>query len=152
MSAQASHWVSKDTGYAKVARILKTGGHLALFWNLHPDFQGQITDQLDEIYREIAPELDNQPKKSIEETILERFEDIRASGCFGPVTIRRFPWSRIYQTGKYVGLLNTYSDHLRLSEQTRQRLFEGIVGVIKTHGGSIKQEYVTVLYVAQKLS
>jgi SAM-dependent methyltransferase len=151
MSAQAFHWISKDIGYVKAAHALKTGGHLALFWNMNPVFQGQIDDDLERIYLETVPELGNRPKNDNEEIIQERSSDITGSGCFGPVTIRRFPWSKTYRTKEYIGLLNTYSDHLRLSEQTRQRLFEGIAGVIDSHGGSIRKKYVSVLYVAKKL-
>ncbi len=95
--------------------------------------------------------MDN-PQNAIEETIQERSDEITRSGCFGPVTIRRFPWSQTYQTGEYIGLLNTYSDHLRLPAQTRQRLFEGIAAAIDAQGGSIEREYIAVLYIAQKPS
>jgi hypothetical protein len=47
--------------------------------------------------------------------------------------------------------LNTYSDHLRLPEQTRQSLFEGVAEVIEQHGGFIERPYLAVLYVARKL-
>ena len=149
MSAQAFHWVPGEIGYPKTARSLRPGGSLALFWNMHAGFRGQIAVDLDGIYREITPGMDN-PQNAIEETILERTGEITQSGCFGPLTVRRFPWSRTYQTRDYIGLLNTYSDHLRLPEQTRKRLFEGIVAGIDAQGGSIEREYVAVLYIAQK--
>ena len=151
MSAQAFHWVSAEIGYPKAARSLKPGGSLALFWNMHPGFHGQFAADLDEIYRKITPELDA-PEKTIEETIHERTGEITQSGCFGPVTVRRFPWSLTYQTRDYIGLLNTHSDHIRLPAQTRQRLFEGIAALVDAHGGSIKREYIAVLYIAQKPS
>jgi SAM-dependent methyltransferase len=149
LSAQAFHWVPSEIGYPKAARALKPGGSLALFWNMHADLSGQITAELENIYQKIAPELDN-PQNGIEETIQERSEEISQSGCFGPLTIRRFPWSCVYQTSEYIGLLNTYSDHIRLPAQTRRRLCEEIATVIDTHGGSIEREYLAVLYFAPK--
>ena len=151
MSAQAFHWVPKEISYAKAARTLKPGGALALFWNLSPGFHGQIAVDLDRIYHEFAPELDN-PQNASEESIQERSDTITQSGCFGPVTLRRFPWSSIYRTREYLGLLNTYSDHLRLSEPTRQRLFEAISALIDARGGSIERNYIAVLYISQKLT
>lgn len=151
MSAQAFHWVPGEVGYPKTARALKPGGSLALFWNMHADLHGQISTELEDIYRKVAPELDS-PQNVIEEIIQERSEEISRSGCFGPLTILRFPWSRMYQTSDYIGLLNTYSDHIRLPAQTRQRLFEEIAGVIDAHGGSIERKYLAVLYIAQKPS
>ncbi len=120
MSAQAFHWVHWEMGYPKSARALKPGGSLALFWNMHTGFRGQIAADLEKIYRDIAHEMDN-PQVAIEETIQERMEEISQSCCFGPVTVRRFPWSQTSSTSDYIGLINTHSDHLRLPAQTRQR-------------------------------
>jgi hypothetical protein len=118
---------------------------------MHPDHDEQIYIELNRIYHEIAPELVTM-QSSIENVIEERSYEIAQSGLFGPVTIRRFPWSYTYQTRQYLGLLNTYSDHLRLSASTRQRLFEAVAAAINSHGGNIKREYVTVEFIAQKLS
>lgn len=148
ISAQAFHWIPVEIGYAKAARSLRPGGSLALFWNMHPGFHGQLDAELDEIYRKITPEL-NGPENTIEETILERTAEITQSGCFGPVTVCRFPWSRTYQTREFIGLLGTYSDHIRLPVQTRQRLFAGIAAIVDAHGGSIEENYIAVLYFAQ---
>jgi SAM-dependent methyltransferase len=149
MSAQAFHWVSTEVGYPKAAHALKPGGFLALFWNMHAGLHGQIAADLDEIYRRITPGLDS-PQAAIEDVIRERSDAITHSGCFGPVTVYRFPWSRTYQTREYIGLLNTYSDHLRLPASTRQRLFEEVAGVIDAHGGSIERAYIAALHFAQK--
>jgi len=151
ISAQAFHWVAGEIGYPKAARSLKPGGSLALFWNMPAGLRGQNAADLDGIYQNITPGLDS-PLNSIEETIQERSDEITQSGCFGPVIVRRFPWSRTYPTRQYIGLLNTYSDHLRLPEQTRQRLFEEIAATIYAQGGSIQKEYVAVLFIAQKPS
>jgi SAM-dependent methyltransferase len=151
LSAQAFHWVSKDIGYAKVAKALKPAGSLALFWNMYPGLPGPIAVDLDRIYHEIVPGLDS-PNTASEEVIRDRINDINQSACFGPVTVRCFPWSKTYRTGEYLGLINTYSDHLRLSEPTRQRLFHAIATAIDGQGGSIKREYVAVLFLAKKLS
>lgn len=150
LSAQAFHWVSKGIGYAKVAKALKPTGSLALFWNMNPGLQGPISVDLDRIYHEIVPGLDS-PNTASEEVIQDRINDINQRTCFGPVTVRRFPWSKTYLSGEYLGLINTYSDHLRLPEPTRQRLFHAIATAIDGQGGSIKREYVTVLFFANKL-
>ena len=149
MSAQAFHWIPAEIGYPKAARTLKPGGALALFWNMHPGFHGQVAEDLEAIYRKISPEMAS-PENFIEETIQERTEEINQSGCFGPVTVLRFPWSCTYRTREYIGLLNTHSDHIRLPARSRQRLFEAIATVIDANGGSIEREYIAVLYIAQK--
>jgi SAM-dependent methyltransferase len=150
ISAQAFHWVEKEIGYAKAARILKPTGYLALFWNMYQKFDGEIDGKLENIYRTIVPEWSDRPKKDNEEIIIERSNDISGSGFFGPVIIQRFPWNRVCTTGAYLGLLNTYSDHLRLTDDTRQRLFAAIGEAIDTLGGFIKINYLSVLYLAKK--
>ena len=150
MAAQAFHWVPKEIGYAKAARALKLGGHLALFWNRDPDLQGQIFSDLEQVYRERAPELFDTPTACEERENQRTLDDITASGCFGPVRMKKFPWSVRYDARQYLGLLNTYSDHLALPEATRASLFEGVAEVIERHGGTIERPYVAVLYVAEK--
>ncbi len=150
-SAQAFHWISKEIGYTKSALSLKPGGAIALFWNMNPGFHGQIAVDMDRIYHEIVPGLDS-PLSANQETIQARIDEINQSGCYGPVIVEQFPWVQTYRTREYLGLLNTYSDHLRLPEETRQRLFKAIASVIDKQGGSIARDYVTVFYIAQKKS
>jgi SAM-dependent methyltransferase len=152
MSAQAFHWIPKEIGYRKASRSLVSGGYLALFWNMHNDSGDHFSVCLERIYRDIAPECDNQGDKEQEQIIKERHDEISRSTCFGPVIIRRFPWSHTYPTKEFIGLLHTYSDHLRLPEKIRQQLSQSISEFIDLQGGSIRREYVAVLYMAQKLS
>ena len=58
----------------------------------------------------------------------------------------RFPWTRHYDTRQYLGLLNTYSDHLRMSETRHAYLAEGVAEVLERHGGGIDNPYQAVLY------
>jgi SAM-dependent methyltransferase len=150
MAAQAFHWVPKEVGYAKAARALKPGGHLALFWNRNPGPQGEIFSDLERVYQERAPELFEAPTACEEDENQRTLDDITASGRFGPVQMQKFPWSARYDARQYLGLLNTYSDHLALPEATRASLFEGVAQVIERHGGTIERPYVAVLYVAAK--
>lgn len=149
MSAQALHWIPKTIGYAKVARALKERGHLALFWNMYPDPTDAIFLDLRRVYEERAPELAVR-SSSCEELLQQREADIWDSGCFGNVRVKRFPWSVKYDAAQYVGLLGTYSDHLRLPEEQRKRLYDGVIEVITQHGGIIEKPYLAVLYVAQR--
>ena len=105
---------------------------------------------MDKIYREVAPGLET-PQNASEESIQERADNIAKSGCFGPVILRRFPWSRTYRTMEYLGLLNTYSDHLRLPDQTLKQLLDGVAVAIEAQGGTVVRNYVAVLFIAQKL-
>jgi len=149
ISAQAFHWIPKEIGYEKTAKVLKENGYLALFWNMYPDPEGAIFRDLSRVYQERASDLANRTY-TFEDLIEQRKIEIVESGYFGNVEVKRFHWSARYDTKQYIGLLNTYSDHLRLSEEKRSFLFEGVADVIHKHGGYIEKPYVAVLYVAQK--
>ncbi len=150
-SAQAFHWIPKETGYAKAARALRDGGHLALFWNRYPPLNSDIARALDRVYRERAPDMVSTPLDSSMDELIHRVETaINESGCFERVQVRTFPWSARYDTRQYLGLLNTYSDHLLLAPNVRQHLFDGVAQVIERHGGFIERPYVAVLFIAQK--
>lgn len=150
MAASSFHWISGETGYKKANGMLKPDGTLALYWNMSAGFQGQITNKFAPIYREIISE-SFRSLSSTEDLIRERYENIEKSGFFNNITVHRFPWTRSYQTREYLGLLNTYSDHLRLDETTRQRLFRAIARVLDNQGGTIIKKYISVLYTAKKL-
>jgi len=82
--------------------------------------------------------------------IQQREEALSSSGCFSNVMVRRFIWSERYETKRYIGLLNTYSDHMRLPDRIRENLTEGVAEVINKNGGFIHKPYLSVLYVGKK--
>jgi len=151
ISAQAYHWVPEEVRYEKTANILKQDGYLAAFWNTHPGMEGDLGQEIDQVYRQRTPEL-VKPETPFEEMIDSRANSLRESAYFKKVVVRTYPWSTRYETKEYLGLLNTYSDHLRLSEQRRKALFEGIAESIERHGGYIEKPYLAVLYIAQRTS
>ena len=149
ISAQAFHWVPQEVRFVKAASIFKPQGHMALFWNMYPGMNGAIGHELDEIYRKHAPELVKE-KVPLEKIIQERAASLAAEREFEKVIVRTYSWAQHYETGAYLGLLNTYSDHLRLSEQRRQMLFAAIADLIEQHGGQIERPYLAALYFARR--
>lgn len=150
ISAQAFHWIPPDIGYAKVAGALKDSGAMALFWNQYPEPEGAFFRALAEVYADKAPQLVDPAKRIPHETLVEKREaEIRASGAFGEVLVKRYPWSERYSADEYVKLLNTYSDHRSLPEATRQQLFAAVHELIDRFGGVVEKPYVAVLYFAK---
>jgi SAM-dependent methyltransferase len=151
ISASAFHWVDPKIGYRKAANALKTNGHIALFWNMYVGINGPLENDIERIYLDRVPELAQQ-REVTEKLIKQREEAILSSGFFSSININRFPWSERYDCMQYIGLLNTYSDHLSLPEPTRTSLLNDISEVIKNNGGYVDKSYLTVLYVAQKVA
>lgn len=149
ISAQAYHWVPEEVRYAKTASILKPQGYLAAFWNMYPGMAGEVRQALDQVYRQKAPELVN-AVTPVEDLIASRADSLRISPYFENVVVKKYPWSMRYSTHEYLGLLNTYSDHLSLAEQRRRELFREIAAVIDQHGGYLERPYLAVVYLAQR--
>jgi len=150
LSAQAFHWVPVEVAYAKSSRLLLPNGSLVLIWNMYPDPQGPIWDDMQRIYDRLWP---SSTKESLSylELADRRAQEIAASGYYQPPQIGIFPWSEIYTTERYLGLLSTYSDHLALDPERRQMLFSAIAGLINSYGGQIEKPYVAYAYVAKRL-
>jgi SAM-dependent methyltransferase len=153
ISATAFHWIDPGIGYPKIARALKPGGALALFWNkpVQAGNDAGFFRSVQKIYESLAPELAKKfpglPRP--DELSLPVEGEMVQSGLFGPVTARRYRWQQAYTSQAYIDLLNTYSDHLALDPQVRVRLLEGIREHIETHfGGRVVKAYLSLLYLA----
>ena len=152
-SAQAFHWVKRGVGAAKAAAALGPGGVMAAFWKHYPGGAGEIHDRIQAAYVRLAPGLAERraADTGIDGQIAMRRGLIEQGGHFGPLTIARYPWSERYTTRQYMGLLNTYSDHLSLDPEQRGRLLGEIAQIIDACGGVIERSYVAVLYLARKV-
>jgi SAM-dependent methyltransferase len=156
VSATAFHWLDPAVAYPKVARSLREGGSLALFWNVHvhSDASEEFFEAVQRIYERETPEIVGpEDHKGVPRPheVPDRTEEIEDSGMFGGIATRRYRWDETYDTGGYLRVLSTYSEHRSLSEDARGRLFRGIADLADTKfGGSIVKGYLTTLYVARK--
>jgi SAM-dependent methyltransferase len=151
VSATAFHWVAPDS-YPKLARVLRPQGAIALFWNKHiaGTVDGGFFDRIQPIYREHVPEFAGDWKglPSADE-LPDETATLAATGLFSAFTVRRYPWVAHYDAMAYLNQLATYSDHLALPADRRQRAYDDIAGVIDSEfGGEIAKQYIAVLYVA----
>lgn len=155
MSATAFHWVSPGRGYPLMAKALKAGGAIALFWNMHPELSPPVHEALQDVYRDCAPSICATLYAPGKKTPMEEARggegDINQSGLFSPPEIRHYNWSREYDAEAYVKLLGTYANYQSLDEGVRENLFAGVRKVIDTEfGGRVSNHYLAVLYVAKK--
>ena len=150
-AATSWHWIDPARGYRRARELLVPGGALALFWNEH--FRGDddvgFFDATQELYARAGMSRHRlQPSAALG----DRTPEIVASGDFGDVVRRQYPWHADYDAATYARLLGTYSDHLRLDDATRAALLDGIRALIDTRfGGKIRKHYVADLYVARAI-
>ena len=145
-AAQSWHWVDPGRGFARAHALLRPGGWLALFWNRPRDGDGALRSDLDAIYARLAPELRDAPARRD----ADHAAAIRASGRFSEPEERAYRWSAERSAESYVRLLGTHSDHRMLPGDVRARLHAAIRDAIEAHGGTIRIDYVTRLYLARR--
>jgi SAM-dependent methyltransferase len=158
-SAQAWHWVDPSVRYVKAAQALRTGGTLALFWH-ETHWRGEpLRDDLDELYRRVAPELHarnpgfpglSRRRQGDEDD--ELAGEITGAGLFDDVTTRTYPWLASLTGDGLIELLESQSDHRFLPEETRAPLFEALRELVAAHGGEIVVPHTTFLALARRRS
>jgi SAM-dependent methyltransferase len=155
-SAQAWHWVDPTVRCRKAAQALCSGGTLALFGHL-TDWQGEpLRDELDELYRRVAPGLHARnpgfPGLRPAGADGAPAEELAGTGVFADMTARTYPWLARLTGPALIELLGTQSDHRLLPEETRVRLFEALRELVATHGGEVVVPHTTVLALARRRS
>lgn len=139
-SAQAWHWVRPEVRDVKAASVLRPAGAVALFWHRVRWTEGDpFRVDLDRVYRDLAPGLLERgpgfpgPPPGFEEQMRG---EVEASGAWGQLSERRYPWTASYTPDGYVELLSTQSDHRLLAENVRNQLLGAVREVADRHGGS----------------
>jgi SAM-dependent methyltransferase len=156
ISATAFHWLDPAVAYPKVARALRPGGTIALFWNEHvfSEASGGFFEAAQEVYERETPEIvgpDDHKGLPRPHELPDRTAEIESSGLFGGVVRRDYAWDEPYDAEGYLRVLSTYSGHIALDPASRERLFRGLRGLIEEeHGGRIVKGYATTLYVARR--
>jgi SAM-dependent methyltransferase len=140
-AAQSWHWVDPERGFARAHEALRPGGRLALFWNRAADADPAQRHALDAIYARLAPDLGQSVGRGIDYA-----DQIRDSGRFTDVEVRRYDWSQVRSAESYVRLLGTHSNHRLLPDDRRAELHAAVREAI---GDTIRVDYRTRLYLAR---
>ena len=120
-SASAFHWIPEEIGYPKVFALLKKGGVFARFAN-HPykdKGREELWDEIQKLYAIYMPGVPAD-KEYAEEDEKNRADIARKYG-FTETSHALSPYAT-FTAEEYVTLLNTYSDHTVLSEETKEFL------------------------------
>ena len=148
-SAQAWHWIDPAVRHVKAAQVLAPGGTLALIWH-RIRWRGEpLRDQLEELYRHLAPELYEQspgfPGLTPRRGHGPLSQEIRATGLFEPVRARTYRWAQTFTADSFVERLATQSNHLLFDAARRSALFDGLRELVAARGGEITVPHDTIL-------
>lgn len=151
-SAQAWHWVAPGVRVVKAAEVLRPRGSVALFWH-RTDWRGEpLRDELDALYRRVAPDLHAQnpgfPGLVPADTV-PGVAELTDSGLFDGLVTRTYPWSATFGAQSFVELALTQSNHRLLDEEVRERLFRAVGRLIDARGGEVTIPHATFLVLAR---
>jgi SAM-dependent methyltransferase len=172
VSATAFHWIDPTVSFAKAARLLQAGGHLALLTNTHSaggsDTSPTVAARIKNLHRRLAPEAGDWAYPTAEEIAARASEggDIAAvwarverklskppgvGHLFGPPVVHTYPWLATYDTGGYLAMLASQSSYALMEPSRREELLGAIGDLIDNRlGGTVTKQYVTVLAVARR--
>jgi SAM-dependent methyltransferase len=141
VAATAFHWLDRATRMARVARVLRPGGLLAVIETHHiaggtPGFFAEVQGCY----------LRYDPRTTAEEHPLRpeevAGEDVSGPGFAAP-EIRSYEWELTSATAAYLDILRTYSSTLSLPEATAEALLGCIGDLIDKYGGTVTKRYLT---------
>jgi SAM-dependent methyltransferase len=153
-AATSWHWLDPEVCFHITARVLETGGTLAVLstWPLWR--RTDLRAELDSVYaRSGAPLAEMGPMCPVEPDPAalagEWMRETTACGGFEAQAGKLASWSMRYSSEGYTALLGTYGDHIGLDPEIRERLFAGVRRTIERAGGSIEVSYTTLLLLAR---
>lgn len=174
VSATAFHWIDPAVSFAKAARLLRTGGSLALLTNAHASGGNHTEEgfalQVRRLHQQLAPEIGSWTFPTVDELRRRAEEggDIAAvwsridrkladppmvSELFEAPVISVYPWLASYSRTGYLQMLASQSSYALLDSDRRRELLDGIGRLIDVHlAGSVTKQYLTILATARKAS
>ena len=124
-AATAWHWVDPAVRYVKAHRLLHAGGHLAFWSAVHafPEGFDPFFTEIQDVYEEIGESYEGEWPPEPPDRVRDDAEEIEASGLFEDVQVRRYVWARHYDADEYIALLDTFSGHIAMPPERRERLY-----------------------------
>jgi SAM-dependent methyltransferase len=153
-AATAWHWLDPTLRYERAWRLLRPGGHLAIWSATHvfPAGGDPFFAELQEVYEEIGEGLPGDATRPRPGELPDDRAEIERSGRFEDVVVRHFDWELTYDAEAYLRLLDTFSGHIAMEAWQRDRLY----GEIRRRLGQrpdrrLRRHWGAVLHVARRV-
>jgi SAM-dependent methyltransferase len=152
-AATAWHWIDPKLRYEKAHRLLRPGGHLAVWSAAHafPEGFDPFFTEIQDVYDEIGESYDEEWPPPRPELVADDAGEIEASGLFEDVHVRRYVWARHYTADEYIALLDTFSGHIAMEHERRDRLYAEIRRRIAARADArVLRHWFAILHVARR--
>ena len=154
VAAHAWHWVDPVAGAAKVARVLRPGGQLTVFWNAF-----QLPPDLDEafgaVFRRVLPDSPGLRRglpglDAFLQMCAAAADGVRQAGTFGDPEHWRFDWDHLYTRDEWLDQLPTFGNNNRLPPSTLAEMLAGVGSAVDAAGGAFTMLYATLAVTATR--
>jgi SAM-dependent methyltransferase len=146
-AATAWHWIDPAAGFDRAWALLRPGGHLAVWEQVHviPYDGDPFFGELQEVYDEISEPLPDGWVTPRPGELTGLRAEMEASGRFTDVAVSQYDWEIRYDAESYIRLLGTFSGHIamepwqrgRLYGEIRRRLAARPDGLVRRHWGAV---------------
>jgi len=153
IAATSFHWLDQQAALAKVYRLLKRGGHWAMWW-MHFGSGGE-RDPFQVATGRLFLDVPRSPgigKNGVPFALdhEERLRDLDRAG-FTELSTERWRSTYRYKTSELVNLYRTFSSVRSLTYERRERLLEGLASVAdREFGGEVDRVFLTAFYMARR--
>jgi SAM-dependent methyltransferase len=154
-AATAWHWLNAEVRYQQAWRLLRPGGHLAIWSATHvvPENGDPIFAQLQHIYDQIGEGLPDDAVSPRPGELPDDRDEIERTGLFDAVAVRQFDWEVSYDADGYLRLLDTFSGHIAMQPWQRDRLYGEIRRrLAQRPDARLRRHWGAVLQVARRAS
>jgi SAM-dependent methyltransferase len=153
LAATSFHWMNPSTAYTKAADALQDDGALILLWNMTPQPDYEVYQNLHEVYQIHAPSSARYEDTITQAKIVGSFaEKAIDSGKFKNLVSDYVICKITYNVDDYLLLLGTLSPYLKLQSAIRNALFNGLRDKIdELYRESIDLTYISAFQVMSKV-
>jgi SAM-dependent methyltransferase len=155
VAATSFHWVDQPVGLAKLGRLLRPGGAVALWWTLYQDPVGPLDEfgrAMNEILGPRVPasfEEANRPPFQLD--VEHRRRDLERWGRFTDVEAEIIRAHRVLTAAQVRALFASVAVVLRRSPTEQARILDAIEGLVRDRfGGRVVRTFVTALYTGRR--
>jgi SAM-dependent methyltransferase len=154
VAATSFHWLEPAVALPKILRALRPGGWWAMWWNVYAD-----PEMPDEFYLASQPLFSQLARSPAEDTgVRQAFaldHEVRraelAQAGFERIEHEVIHWTTILSTEQMLALSATFSPVAELADADRQHFLNSLASMVEDcFAGSVKRNFVSVIYSAQK--
>jgi len=153
VAATSWHWVDGPVAVPKVARLLGTGGWLAVWWTVFGDPEQPLTPfraALDRLYTRYLPAERDDGRPPAPLRAEQWTTQLREGGWFGPVSVEMIRWTQTLTPQSARGLWATFPNVAELDPSARAAFLDGVGQAVTDLGGTVDDSRVTAVYYTQK--